>query len=100
MSEELCWADEVGTQWERDGADPGRIFESNLTLPGALPGVMVLTKNKCKPGRPPKEPDDVQEMIVQVRDSFGRVRDEKVVNNGKWRPIALGNWQKIQGSFF
>lgn len=99
MNEEIFWGDLVGDEWEKEGADPGRIFESNLTLPGSLPGIMVLTKQKCLPGKPPEEPDDVLEMIVQVRDSMGRVTKERVVKNGRWRPLALANWQKIQGSF-
>jgi hypothetical protein len=95
----VCWADQVGERWEAEGADPGRIFESQLTLtPDCLPGVMVLLKDHCKPGKIPRRITDIKRVLVVLRRGLPNCQFEELelVTEKGYRPVLLANWLRIQ----
>lgn len=98
----VCWADQVGERWEAEGHDPGRIWESQLQLtPDCFAGIMVLAKEHCKPGKPPRCVTDVQRALVVLRQSTicNRCPEEQnlVAETGNgYRPLLVANWTRIQ----
>jgi hypothetical protein len=95
----ICWADQVGDRWEAAGHDPGRIFESNVQLTrDCFPGVMVLTKECCPPGKPPQQITDVAQVLVVLRRGLPNQQPEEIelVSPGGYRPVLVVNWHRIQ----
>ncbi len=68
-TEEQCWFDDVGDQWEAEGTVPGRIWEFHFQLAEDLQhGGMVETTEDVKPGVRPYLPNQVKRVLVKHKN--------------------------------
>ncbi len=82
--EKTCWFDQVGSQWEKEGTDPGNIWESHLQLsPCYKKGIMIRTKNR--PGRLPTSLRQIDCILVRS------VSDNKVKTLRYNDPLIVAN---------
>lgn len=90
---ELCWADQMGDRLEKEGVDSGRIYESSIFLTrDCLPGVMVVTNAKLRPGTAPTSPLECCRVIVRLRNGD----EQELINETGCRPVLVANWRRLQ----
>lgn len=85
------WYDEIGSDLEVEGVDPGRIFEFHEPLsPELRSGGVVVTQDSLTPGQCPKTPFDIKEVIVKHR------RDGRIQRQGRGWPLFVVQFNKLR----
>lgn len=62
----LCWYDQIGNRWEKEGVAAGRIFESHIQLPDFNRGLMVETTSSVPEGKPPKTNLEIKRVLLRT----------------------------------
>lgn len=95
VSGDLFWIDEVGDRLEREGVDPGNIWEVDLTLGDDLRHGAVI-ETSCAPGEVPSCVQQLKRVIVLKE--HGLHGSSELIEMPWNRPLVLANWQRISSN--
>lgn len=95
---EPYWCDLIGDQWEAEGVDRGRIFESSEALSfDCAPGIMLETCEHIKEGQLPDHPLDIKRICVRLL--HGKNNGMEQIEMPPTRPLFAARWLRLKSTF-